>query len=192
MSSQGKEEKLVSGCLKGLESYQKELYYTYLNKMTAICFRYTKNRDEASDVLHEGYIKVFKNLGQFSFQGSLEGWIKRIMVNTAINHYKKNIRQNDIARLQNEDGEEISKYLVSDEQILENISVKDLMNLIKELSPAYQMVFNLYAIEGYSHKQIAEELKINESTSRSNYLKARKKMQEKVLELNKVQEEYGG
>ncbi|NQY08388.1 MAG: RNA polymerase sigma factor [Flavobacteriales bacterium] len=159
--------------------------------MTAICVRYTKNKDEAADVLHEGYIKVFKNLAQFSFQGSLEGWIKRIMVNTAINHYKKNIHQNDLERLENNEGDEISKHLVSDEEILDGISVKDLMGLIKELPPSYQMVFNLYAIEGYSHKQIAEELKINESTSRSNFLKARLKMQEKVLNLNKVQEEYG-
>ena len=113
------------------------------------------------------------------------------MVNTAINHYKKNIHQNDLERLENNEGDEISKHLVSDEEILDGISVKDLMGLIKELPPSYQMVFNLYAIEGYSHKQIAEELKINESTSRSNFLKARLKMQEKVLNLNKVQEEYG-
>lgn len=147
--------------------------------MFGVCLRYSKNRMEAEDILQEGFIKVFNNLSQYRNQGSLEGWVRRTMVNTAINHYKrfsKHFNELDIDDL------EIGP--VTSETALDSISAKELLALIQELPKGYRVVFNLNILEGYTHKQIAEILDISENTSKSQLSRARSLLQKQILKLN--------
>ncbi|HWY33146.1 MAG TPA: RNA polymerase sigma factor, partial [Nitrosopumilaceae archaeon] len=136
--------------------------------MLAVCLRYCKNREEAEDILQEGFIKVFKNITKFQYQGSFEGWIRRIMVNTALEELRK--KRN---RMITDDIDEMYSQPKSDMSIEGSINAKDLIGLIQTLPAGYQLVFNLYVIEGYSHKEIAEMLDINEGTSKSQLSKAK-------------------
>jgi RNA polymerase sigma-70 factor (ECF subfamily) len=138
---------------------------------------YSPRRDEAEDTLHEGFLKVYQNIAGFKGSGSLKGWIRRILINTALEKYRrKNL-------MYVTDGDDISRYEDSDrEDIISNITADDLIQLIQELSPQYRMVFNLYALEGYSHKEVAEKLGISEGTSKSNLARARLILQKKVKE----------
>jgi RNA polymerase sigma factor (sigma-70 family) len=160
--------RLVKDCLKGRASAQKELYDQFAGPMLNICYRYTKSLADAEDVLQEGFIKVFLNLHQYKFEGELGGWIRRIMVTTAINYLKKNSRYQ-------------SELLFTDEHLHAVPSVnpqirleaKELADLIRQLPPGYQTIFNLYAVEGYNHIEIGKMLGIQETTSRSQYARAR-------------------
>ncbi len=184
------EEKIVEGCLAGKRKAYNVLYKRYASKMLGLCMRYSKSFPEAEDVLQEGFIKVFKNIDNFRRQGSLEGWIKRIMINTAIDNYQSSLKYyfhsdiDEIAETKILDGDRI----MDDELQLEKVSKEKLMELIQELPDGYRMVFNLFAIEGFSHKKIAGMLYISESTSKTQLLKARRRLKKQLKEICLKQE----
>ena len=159
---------LVRDCLRGDGVAQKQLYEHFAGAMLGVCYRYTKSMTDAEDVLQEGFIMVFKNLHQFSFSGELGGWIRRIMVNTAINFLKKNSRHQTELLFTDS-----ILHPVSDEDPEVSLSTKELAELIRQLPPGYQAIFNLHAVEGYSHVEIGKILGIKEGTSRSQYARAR-------------------
>lgn len=167
---------IIKGCVAGKAVSQEALYKKYSRKLFGICLRYTKDYSAAEDVLQEGFIKIFTNISSFKGTGSFEGWIRRVVVNTALERFRKQFQLYPISEI-NES--EISlKY----DDVLADINAKDLLDLIKELPPAYKMVFNLYAIDGFSHKEIGELLNISIGTSKSNLSRARKLLQQKVEE----------
>jgi RNA polymerase sigma factor (sigma-70 family) len=145
--------------------------------MFAVCLRYAKGREEAEDILQEGFVKVFENLGKFRKEGSLEGWIRRIMYHTAIQKYRE---KKEIDNAISIDSTNLHLSEHSSEDILGNIQVKELLKLVQELPPRYQMVFNLYVFEGLKHREIAEQLGITEGTSKSNLSDARAILQKKI------------
>jgi RNA polymerase sigma factor (sigma-70 family) len=160
--------RLVKECIKGSPEAQRQLYDQFSEVMLGVCYRYTKSQMDAEDVMQEGFIKVFRNLGQFKFEGELGGWIRRIMVNTALNYLKKNRNyQSDLSYLDN------GMHPVSDENPDVKLLAKDLADLIRQLPTGYQTIFNLHAVEGFTHVEIGKMLGINEGTSRSQYARAR-------------------
>lgn len=170
---------VVAKCLKNQAAAQKQLYEAFAPQMLAICYRYTKNSMEASDVLQEGFIRVFKNLHQWKGEGEIGAWIRRIMVNTALNWLRdhRNIQWTDDRHLpETSDTEPVITPL-------ENLEARELADLIRKLSPGYQTVFNLHAIEGYTHVEISQMLGINETTSRSQYLRARKQLAQWIMNM---------
>ena len=166
---------IVKKCLKGDRKAQQELYKMFYSKMMATCYRYANNRDDAKDILQDGFVKVFRNLKRYKSVGSLEGWVRRIMINTALDSLKK---KKIIFTVGDENDYILENSKVeSADTIYNQFGVQNIMTAIQSLSPAYQTVFNLYVIEGYSHKEIAKELNISEGTSKSNLAKARKNLQ---------------
>lgn len=176
------EEELIKGCIREEKSYQQRLYKTYAGKMLVVCMRYTRNRQEAEDVLQDGFIRIFDNIRKFSFNGSFEGWVRRIMINCALRNFRKSSYQKEQIGIA-EDYD-----IPTNAKIYDKLSEQELMNMIDELPEGYKMVFNLYAIEGYSHKEIADIMDINEGTSRSQLNKARKYLQKKLLELKESED----
>ena len=178
---------IINGCVKGDRAAQDNLYKMFASLMFGVCIRYCSDRNEAKDVMQEGFIKVYTNIKNFRKQGSLEGWIKRIIVNTALDNFKKKQKLynhtniDDINELSIENDEE-------SEPQDDDFSEKELLAMIQKLPDGYRMVFNLYAIEDYSHKQIAEMLKISESTSKTQLFKARNLLQRKIKELKSKKE----
>ncbi len=175
------EAQLVKNCLAGKADSQELLYRRFASRMFGVCLRYAKNKMEAEDIMQEGFIKVFQNLKNFRCEGSLEGWVRRIMVNTAINYYKSNLKY-----LQTLDIDDCSNNEHVSVEAIDNISLKTLLGLIQRLPEGYRMVFNLYVIEGYSHKEIAESLGVSENTSKSQLSRARKVLQDKLKTINAV------
>jgi len=172
------ETQLIEGCKQHNPKAQKALYDTYARKMMSVCLRYGSNRETAEDLLQEGFIKVFSAIGSFEGSGSFEGWMRRIFVNTALEY----LRKNDILKESVEiDNTEVLQEV--DYSAIERISADELMELIAELPPGFRTVFNMFAIEGYSHREIAETLNINESTSRSQYTRAKRLLQKWIKEL---------
>ncbi len=162
------QNQLVKDCLKGKAAAQRELYDFFANPMLGVCYRYTKSMTDAEDVLQEGFIKVFKNLNQYKGEGELGAWIRRIMVNTAINYLKSQSRyQYDLSFADS------GLHPVSDDDPQLKLNAKELADLIRQLPSGYQTIFNLHAVEGYSHVEIGKILGINEGTSRSQYARAR-------------------
>jgi RNA polymerase sigma factor (sigma-70 family) len=160
--------KLIKDCLKGKPAAQRALYELFAPAMLGVCYRYTKSRADAEDVLQEGFIKVFKYLHQFEGRGEPGAWIRRIMVTTAINYLKQNIPyQSELSY------PDMPLHPVSDDNPEVTLDAKELAELIRQLPPGYQTIFNLHAIEGYSHVDIGKMLGINEGTSRSQYSRAR-------------------
>ena len=159
---------LVNSCVKGNKQAQKALFDKFSRKMLGVCLRYTKQIDQAEDVLQDGFIKVFTNLPKYKNEGSLEGWIRKIMVNTALDHIRKNnklVLENDIL---------VNTALYQHHDLtLEKLMAADLLKLIQSMPEGYRIVFNMFAIEGYSHKEIADTLGVSENTSKSQYLRAR-------------------
>jgi RNA polymerase sigma-70 factor (ECF subfamily) len=168
---------LIEGCLRGDRKMQYELYRKYAPKMYAVCLRYAGNAEEAEDILQEGFIKVFSKMGSFRREGSFEGWIRRIFVNTAIEQFRKKIHLQPVTEYEENTIE--GKY----SSVLDNLAEKDIIQLIQQLSPGYRTVFNMYVIEGYTHKQIAEALGISEGTSKSQLSRAKQILQELVNNL---------
>jgi RNA polymerase sigma-70 factor (ECF subfamily) len=142
--------------------------------MYAICLRYAENADDAADLLQEGFIKVFKNLQKFRGEGSFEGWMRRVFVNTCIEHFRKKVYLNSITENEERTIEDYSA------NALDNLAEKDIVQLIQELSPGYRTVFNLYVVEGYSHKEIGDLLQISEGTSKSQLARAKMLLQKRV------------
>ena len=160
--------RLVRDCLKGQADAQRELYEHFAESMLGVCYRYTKSMTDAEDVLQDGFIKVYRNLHQYKFEGELGGWIRRIMVNTSLNFLKKNSRyQVDLSF------PDTSMHPVSDDNPEVALMAKDLADLIRQLPTGYQTIFNLHAVEGFTHVEIGKMLGINEGTSRSQYARAR-------------------
>jgi RNA polymerase sigma factor (sigma-70 family) len=162
------EETLIQGCLRGSVQHQRALYERFAGKMYAVCLRYARTPADAADILQEGFIKVYTKLGQYHFQGSFEGWIRRIMVNTALRTYQRHryeLEQTGLERLPDFPQEADALALLSEAELL---------GMIGRLPDGYRLVFNLVAIEGYSHAEAAEVLGIQESTSRSQLTKARR------------------
>ena len=168
---QNQEKKLVTACLRKERWAQQKLYEEHYGKLMGVCMRYSNNQEDARDILHEGFIKIFKNLHKFKIGTSITAWMRRIMVNTAIDYYRKTVRRRteDIEHAQYEQSKEVDA--------VSQCTEKEILEAVQQLSPVYRTVFNLYAIEGYPHKDIAQRLGITESTSRSNLLKARVKLQ---------------
>ncbi len=166
------------GCLLGNPAMQKMLYDRHAPKMYGICLRYAANSEDARDILQDGFIKVFSNLGKFMGTGSFEGWMRRIFVNTAIEHYRK---KNNLFAISEHQEENIADKEVS---ALDELEAGDIIKLISELPNGYRTVFNLFAVEGYTHKEIAEMMNISEGTSKSQYARAKAWLQEKIGKRN--------
>ncbi len=174
------EDILIKKCIEWDATAQRELYSLYANKMFAVCFRYSQNREDAEDILQEGFIKVFENISKFRSEGSLEGWIRRIMFTTAIQKFRQQKPfQNTISL----DNTEVHDIHPSVDDVLSQIETKELLNLIHTLPPRYKLVFNLYVIEGLKHREIAEQLGITEGTSKSNLSDARAILQREINEM---------
>lgn len=174
------EEQFIERCLKNDTKAHEMLYKRYAPKMYGVCLRFAKNKMEADDILQDGFIKILTNIKSYRNEGSLEGWVRKTIVNTAINFYKKNARYlKDISIEQTE----IINY--DNEGIIDNLSVKELLNLVQQLPEGYRLIFNLYVIEGYTHKEISKMLKISENTSKSQLSRARKTLQKEVLKQQK-------
>jgi len=172
------EKDLIVACIRKERWAQKVLYEEYYGKMMGVCLRYSNNKDDALDILHEGFIKVFKNLKKYELGTSLNAWIRRIMVNTAIDFYRKNVRR------RTEDIDHAYDLSTNDPTAISKMTTDEILKSVQQLSPAYRAVFNLYIIEGYSHKEIADLLGITESTSRSNLVKARLKLKDALIAKN--------
>ncbi len=165
---------LIAGCIEADRKMQYELYQRYAAKMFGVCLRYTGNVEEAEDVLQEGFIKIFKKINSFRSEGSFEGWIRRIFVNTAIENFR---RKNYLQPISEKEEQTIEGQYLS---ALDKMAEKDIINLVQQLSPGYRTVFNLYVVEGYTHRQIAEMLGISEGTSKSQLSRAKIILQDMV------------
>ena len=170
------EERLISKCRKQEGKAQKALYEKYAPKMLGVCLRYIKDNDQAEDVMITGFVKVFEKIDQFKSEGSFEGWVRRIMVNQSLSYIRKNKGMYLEVDIEAADREPDYKSLN------DNLEAQDLLKLINDLPTGYQTVFNLYAIEGYSHKEIADKLGISENTSKSQLSRARTLLQKKLIE----------
>ncbi len=179
------DDAILNGCMEGKREAQKLLYQAYASTMMAVCLRYVQHRDEAEDIVQEGFLKVFQSIRSFRNEGSLEGWIKRIMINHSLNHYKKSRRTPFLEDIDTINEREIVSV---DEPVAFNspVSHERLLLLIQSLPPGYRIVFNLYAFEEYSHKEIAKELNISENTSKTQLLKARRMLRNKIEELKEI------
>ena len=180
------EPDLIRGCIEGDRQMQRELYARFAPKMYAVCLRYANNNNDARDLLQEGFIKVYKNLHRFRAEGSFEGWIRRVFINSSIEHYRRKVQ--NLATVSEKEENTIEGTDIS---ALDNLAEKDILNLIQQLSPGYRTVFNLYVVEGYSHKDIGEKLGISEGTSKSQLARAKSILQKKVTQyLSDTQKSY--
>jgi RNA polymerase sigma factor (sigma-70 family) len=176
--------RMWEGCLRNERKQQEALYRALAPKMLAVCMRYANDKDEAQDILQEGFIKMFNNVQKYRGDGNLEGWIRRIMVHTAISRYRKlkpmvlveDMAENDLD--------------VSTSNNANNLEAKDLMKLVQQLPSSYRSVFNLYAIEGYSHQEIGNKLGITELLSRTTLYRARNILKEKLMQLTGTEQYY--
>lgn len=178
------ERELIEQCQKNKPKAQKFLYDKYSSLMLGICIRYSRNLADAEDILQEGFLKIFINIKYFEGKGSFEGWMKRIFVNTAITFYHKNLKHQyhkDITEINENSIENNGEQSDNSE-----FTQEELLEIINSLSDGYRMIFNLYAIEGYKHKEIAKLLDIDINTSKSQYSRAKKIIQKKVLELKHI------
>jgi len=162
------DDELIDLCLKGNQRAQQTLFDKFSRKMMSVCVRYVPDREQAEDVLQDGFVKIFANLHAFKREGSFEGWIRRTMVNTALDH----LRKKKVMKIDTDISE--AEFLAGrDETSVSKMRVEEMMKLIMELPTGYRTVFNMYAIEGYSHQEIADELGVTESTSKTQFRKAR-------------------
>jgi RNA polymerase sigma-70 factor (ECF subfamily) len=170
------EEIMLQGCLDNLSIAQQALYNRFSPRMLGVCYRYARNREDAEDMLQEGFIKVYSQIHQYKGSGALEGWIRKIVVHTCINILKKNKKFSDSVDLVH-----ASSIQISDNNIPSLLQAKQVVECIRLLPIGYRTVLNLYAIEGFSHKEISAILEIEESTSRSQYTRARALLEEILI-----------
>ncbi len=168
------ENDLIEGCLKDDRRMQEELYQRFSPRMYAVCLRYAGNADEAQDVLQDGFIKIFKKMDSFRGEGSFEGWMRRVFVNTAIEHFRR--KRYLMPVTEKEENTLEGKYT----SVLDDLGAKDILALVQELSPGYRTVFNMYVVEGYTHREIADMLGISEGTSKSQLSRAKVILQDMV------------
>lgn len=176
------EEAILSGCLQNDAGAQRELYSRYSPKMLSVCYRFAHNREDAEDMLQEGFIKVFSQVHTFQNKGAFEGWIRRIMVHTCINHLKKNKKFNESVDIIYANGVQIRE-----ESVPSIVQAKQIVECIRLLPLGYRTVLNLYAIEGYSHKEISDMLDVEESTSRSQYTRAKQMLEDILIRKSIIQ-----
>jgi RNA polymerase sigma-70 factor (ECF subfamily) len=162
------EKTLIAGCVKGDAKAQKALFDKFASKMMVVCMRYFPNKMEAEDILQEGFVKIFQKIENYKFDGSFEGWMKRVFANTALDEIR---RRKTI--LEEQDVSEYSYKIFNNSSTDENLRADDLLKMIQALPVVYRVVFNMFAIEGYSHKEIAEILDISENTSKSQFFRAK-------------------
>ncbi len=175
------DRQLVDGCIANNPKAQRELYQRFASKMMGVAMRYANSPEEAQDVLQDAFIKVFERIKSFKKEGSLEGWIRRVVVNTALDSIRKHKKEKYNVALAE------AEYLASDKDfIIENMSANELLQLLRTIPQGYRTVFNLYAIEGYSHKEIAEQLNISENTSKSQFSRAKSFMR-KLIEQYEIE-----
>jgi RNA polymerase sigma factor (sigma-70 family) len=168
-------EPLIEGCMKGDRSSQSRLYNLFCQKMFIVCLRYGKNREEAEEILQEGFMRVFDFIHQYKFAGSFEGWMRKIMVNCALQRYRS---KGNLRAVVDIDATAVADK--SHEEIIATLGTKELLQLVQQLPPAYKMVFNLYVFEGMKHREISELLNISEGTSKSNLSDARALLQKSL------------
>ena len=171
-----KDEELIKGCLKGDRTSQKQLYDIHASRMYAVCYRYVKDSMQAQDILITAFMKVFEKIGQFKSEGSFAGWIRRIMVNESLSYLRR--QRSMYVETDLEEADRHPDY----ENLSDHLEAEDLLNMIAELPPGYRIVFNMYAIDGYSHKEIAEHLGISENTSKSQLSRARTYLQKMLAD----------
>lgn len=168
------EKDYIQACVEGERWAQRKIYEDHYNMMLPVCLRYATDDNEALDIVHEGFIKVFRHISKYTPGTSLTAWIRRIMVNTSIDYYRKQSkrRTSDLDTV----------YNMTDDQpdVISEMSAEEILKALQKLTPSYRTVFNLYVVEGYSHKEIAKQLGITESTSRSNLVKARGKLRHAI------------
>jgi RNA polymerase sigma-70 factor (ECF subfamily) len=178
---------LIKRCKANERKAQELLYKQFASKMLGVCFRYATDRMEAEDMLQNGFIKVFQKIGNYRGDGSFEGWIRRIMVHSSIEYYRKHHKMMQLVNL-DDAANEMSVNPLATAQL----EAKDLMALIQQLSPGYRIVFNLYAIEGYSHKEIAVITGITEGASKSQLSRARSVLKEQIIKMEGKRYENAG
>lgn len=171
-----KEDELIKGCLRRERTAQQQLFDLYSSKMYGLCYRYVRHAMEAEDILVTAFTKIFERIGQFKGEGSFEGWMRRIMVNEALTHLRKSRTMYLETELEQADRE--PDY----DRLSDHLEEEDLLKMIQELPPGYRLVFNMYAIDGYSHKEIAEQLGISENTSKSQLSRARVYLQKMLAD----------
>lgn len=169
------EKDLIDNCKKGNRIAQKKVYDLYAGKMMGICLRYSKDMETAKDILHDGFLKIYSNLNKFRGEGSFEGWIRRIIVNTAL-EYLRNKKEEGYSV----DIEEAFSLKSEDYNILNKLQTEEIIKIISELPDTYRIVFNLFTIDGFSHREIAEKLNISESSSRVYLTRAKKILQDRL------------
>ena len=175
--------RIINGCVKEDRSAQAELYHLHCRKMMGVCMRYAKSREEAEEILQDGFMLVFKCIHQYKGEGSLEGWIRKIIINAALAKYRS--KKNNNMRAVVEYNAELHDT-THESTLLTQLEEKEMIRLVQSLSPVYRMVFNLYVFEGLKHKEIAQELGISEGTSKSNLADARSILQRKILQEQKA------
>jgi RNA polymerase sigma factor (sigma-70 family) len=166
---------LVIECVKGNPRAQRMLFDRFSSKMLGVCLRYAKDSEQADDILQDGFVKVFTKLKDFKNEGSLEGWIRRVMVNTALDQIRKNGKT-----LGDVSVDDVQYKIENNDHIAEQLMAEDLLKLINSMPDGYKVVFNMFAIEGYTHNEIADTLGISESTSKSQYSRARAYLRERI------------
>ena len=176
---------LIQACINGNRAAQNRLYELFADKMFGVCVRYSKNRVEAEDIMQEGFMQVYKSLHQFTFAGSFEGWIRKIMVNCAIQTYRAKTKIHPIVEMDHTQSDQ-----PSNEDILAKIHKKELLRMVQNLPPAYRLVFNLFVFEGFKHREIAALLHISEGTSKSNLFDAKILLQKAVVNSLKISNNY--
>jgi RNA polymerase sigma factor (sigma-70 family) len=174
------ENEIIQGCLREDRRCQREVFNRYAGKMMTVCLRYTHHRMEAEDVLQDAFIKVFDNIHKFEGKGSFEGWIRRIVVNTALKNTMRHGFQKELFGVEN------VIEMSEDPSVFSKMTEDELLKIISQLPDGYRTVFNLFVIEDYSHREIGEALGIEESTSRSQLVKARNMLQHKILDAQKI------
>lgn len=174
------EAELIEFCKKNDRSAQRELYEQYSHLLKGVCLRYASNEMEAEDILHDAFIQIFKTIDQFNFSGALGAWMRKITVNKALEHYRKNSRRT----IQMNEYRVFNSEITTEDNAIDQLELIDLLNLIRKLPTGFRTVFNLYAIEGYNHREIGELLNISENTSKSQYSRAR------IILRNMIEEEY--
>ena len=178
MHKQNQWDELVKACIRKDRKAQKKLYNLLSSRMFAVCLRYAANVHQAEDILQEGFIKVFQKLDTFRLEGSFEGWVRRIMINCALEEYRKSLKKAGDTQIDE------TFDVGMDNQIVEGINADEMLKCIQKLATGYRTVFNLYAIEGFSHQEIAEMLGISEATSKSQLSRARVLLQKMIKEMN--------
>ncbi len=171
------DEQIIAGCIAGDRKYQELLYKKFSGKMYAVCLRYAGEQNTAQDTLQDGFIRVYKNIEKFRSEGSFEGWVRRIFINTSLEALRKKGNMYVVSDTTN------MKLEQHEENSLQRLMKEDLMAMIESLSAGYRTVFNLYVIEGYSHKEIGEMLNVTEGTSKSQLARARYLLQKKIAQL---------